>query len=84
MCAECEAVREAPDFNAYSLGCIYCGARIIGAIRGRKRVPANERTRRAKAELDRWVKWGHNELEIRRLVAEKKLIKPEATGKKRR
>jgi hypothetical protein len=83
MCEQCEASRQWPQHDAYSLGCLWCGARIIQAIRGRRKVPQDERTRRAKAELARWVAWGHSELEIRRLVAENKLIAPEATRKRR-
>ncbi len=77
MCPECAARREAPAWPAYSIKCPYCGARIIQSIRGRKAVPTEERTRRAKAALADWVKWGHDESLIRQLITQNKLLEPQ-------
>ncbi len=77
MCEECSARREAPAYNAYSIKCVYCGARIIQSIRSRKAVPVEDRTRRAKAALADWVQWGHDEAVIRQLVATGQVLEPE-------
>jgi len=60
----------------HSPACVYCGARLIQSIMA-YRIPAADRTRQAKAALARWLQFGHDEAEIRRLVKLDTALEPE-------
>lgn len=47
--------------------CIFCGARLIQMI-GTFPIAASDASARRKVVLSDWVNYGHNEVEIRRLV----------------
>ena len=70
--------------------CIYCGARLIQMI-GTLPIAVSAASERRKVALSDWVKYGHSEAEIRRLVKGPFAIGPECitesvrpTPKKRR
>jgi len=63
--------------------CIYCGARLIQEI-FKYRIPAADRTRQAKAALARWLQFGRDEAEIRRLVKLDTALEPEHEKTRRR
>ena len=77
MCDCCNKAREWPEHPMFNPACIFCGARII------QRAPAyatgaTECSTRRTANLRIWVDdFGHDELEIRRMVKGPLAIGPE-------
>ena len=71
---ECCAKERQHPFNQYSLGCLYCGARLI-----KRKKTSEDRTK----SLREWVDRGHSEEQIRALVAGKNVpIEAERKDKK--
>lgn len=66
-CECCNIARDFPQYRMFTPKCIYCGARLIQML-GRLPIAASECSARRKAVLSDWVKYGHSEAEIRRLV----------------
>lgn len=71
--------------RTFTPACIWCGARkikLIGTYRSR---PREEIVARKRATLQLWMQHGHNEFEIRRLVALDALpYEPEESSEKPR
>ena len=59
----------------FSLGCIYCGARLIQRI-ATLPIPDSDVTRRRRAMLADWVKAGHPEAQLRSLAKGESAIQP--------
>lgn len=73
-CEECAKRREKAG-SLFDPACIWCGAALIQRIKMLPR-PRQELQARMKAVLSDWVSYGHNEAEIRRLVAGPAAIQP--------
>jgi hypothetical protein len=67
MCECCDRTRVGPDHAWFDPLCLHCGARLIWKIQ-RKQITRDERVSRCRAVLQDWMKYGHSEAEIRRLV----------------
>lgn len=69
-CSDCNNAKDAPLWSLYSLGCIYCGARLIQNI---KRLPPtvsrDEKIERATRVADDWERWGHSRARLNELAA---------------
>ena len=66
-CDCCASAKENPTWHTFTPSCIHCGARLIKRL-GTLPILRSECTTRRKAALETWVKWGHSETELRRLV----------------
>jgi uncharacterized protein (UPF0335 family) len=67
-CTDCTSARENPHWYRFCPSCIWCGARLIQRIKALQR-PREELTQRMKTVLADWTAYGHDETELRRLVA---------------
>lgn len=67
-CDDCNNAKESPLWSLYSLGCIYCGARLIQNLQ-RLGLPADERKARVGKVAADWVAWGHSGPELKRLAS---------------
>ncbi len=68
-CEDCLYSRESPDYALHSLGCLYCGARLIQRIQKlRGLVMPDEIAERSRKTLADWMKFGHAEADLRRLA----------------
>ena len=74
-CDECQSVSEAPLWNRYDPSCIYCGARLLKRL-GELNIPKDQIQKRRTKVLTDWVKWGHNESQIRTLVKSGPWLEP--------
>jgi hypothetical protein len=68
-CPDCTASRICTGkYRLYSPSCLYCGARLLQQIPAHSGTTA-EASQRRKAVLADWVAQGHQEAELRALVA---------------
>lgn len=86
-CDCCSAAREAPDHRFFSPACLWCGARLIQRLPSLRDPSREEISRRRTDALRLWVRYGHDEATIRRLVKAGPAFEPpppEAAPRKRR
>lgn len=67
MCQCCNATREAPMHRMFNPACLHCGARLIQRL-GTLQRPREEITARRRQVLEDWMRYGHAELDLRRLA----------------
>ena len=67
MCECCTNARIGPAYATHDPACIFCGARLIWKIQ-RKPIPRDQKIERCRKVLQDWLKYGHDEQEIRRLA----------------
>lgn len=70
-CACCQAARELMPHAAYpnyDPACLWCGARLIQRWGAYRHLGREEIARRRRSTLTTWIKYGHSELELRRLA----------------
>lgn len=80
-CECCATQRDYPGVtDTQCPTCLYCGARGIQRIM-QLQVSREKKSEWAKAVLNRWVQFGHDEAEIRRLVKGPLAVAPKS-GKK--
>ena len=75
-CPECQIIRDyyATDPWKYphcNLACIYCGARTIQRIQRKFRLAPDAKRIRCRAVLSDWMRYGHDEQELRELAKSK-------------
>ena len=68
VCECCQRAREGPGYTLFDPACLFCGARLIWKIQRKNQVAREDRLARCRAVLQDWLKYGHDEAEIRRLV----------------
>jgi hypothetical protein len=82
-CSDCMASRATSGlWKTFDPLCVFCGARLIQAI-GRLQIPASEATKRRKAVLADWLKYGHAEKELRALVRGPAALEPETKERRK-
>ena len=80
-CTECSNARESSGYRMFDPLCKWCGARLIQSI-DRLAIPAAMATARRKVVLADWMKYGHDEQELRDLVKGPIAFEPVAKEKK--
>lgn len=68
-CEDCASTRIAPLHLLFNLGCIWCGARLIGRLRQLPRPNAEIKARQERVLAD-WTAFGHDRTELLRLSRE--------------
>lgn len=79
ICECCSIARSNPQYRMFTPKCMHCGARLIQMI-GRLQIPASDCSERRRVVLSDWVRYGHSETEIRKLVKGPLPIGPECTS----
>jgi len=78
-CKPCQIASQVPAYPFFSLGCLYCGARIIQHLAtlpiARSAVAARRRE-----NLTHWVAFGHSEADLRSLAQQKTPVISPAAG----
>lgn len=75
-CPECKIARSFGMYRMYNPACIWCGARLIQNL-ARLPIAVSQCSDRRTKVLQDWLTFGHDEKEIRALVAGPLAIGPE-------